>query len=360
MNFQYIKYKEIRGIKIQLKHKHKKGDNMKKVGIIYGGMSTEHEVSKMSAASVIENLNKEKYEITAIFIDTDGKWYITKENSKEEIINIYEELSKLEVVFPVLHGKYGEDGTIQGMLEMLKIPYVGCKVLASSIGMDKAYTKIIFEKAGIAQAPYVYVQKQGEAYKIINRNFEEEELNIQNITNQITFPMFVKPSNSGSSVGVKKANNIEELMKAIENAGKYDSKILIEQGIDGKEVECAILETNNKEVIASTVGEIMSAEEFYSFNAKYNIPESKTVIPAMIEQSQIEEIKALAIKAFKAIDGSGLSRVDFFVEKGTNKIYINEINTMPGFTKISMYPKLFEAVGINYSELLDKLIENAI
>ena len=170
--------------------------------------------------------------------------------------------------------------------------------------------------------------------------------------------MFVKPANSGSSVGVKKANNIEELQKAIENAGQYDNKILVEQGIDGKEVECAILEDEN-EILASTVGEIMSAEEFYSFDAKYNIPESKTIIPANIEKEQIEEIRALAIKAFRAIDGSGLSRVDFFVEKGTNKIYINEINTMPGFTKISMYPKLFEAVGISYSELLNKLIENA-
>lgn len=170
--------------------------------------------------------------------------------------------------------------------------------------------------------------------------------------------MFVKPSNSGSSVGVRKANNEEELIKAIENAGDYDCKILVEQGIDGKEVECAVLELKGKEVMASTVGEIMSAEEFYSFDAKYNIPESKTIIPATIDEKLIEEIRKLAIKAFKAIDGSGLSRVDFFIEKETNKIYINEINTMPGFTKISMYPKLFESIGIAYSELLDKLIEN--
>ena len=169
--------------------------------------------------------------------------------------------------------------------------------------------------------------------------------------------MFVKPSNSGSSVGVKKATSDQELKMAIENAGQYDTKILVEQGIDGKEVECAILD--GKDVVASTVGEIKSAEEFYSFDAKYNIPESKTVIPAEITEQQIEEIRKLAIKAFKAIDGKGLSRVDFFVEK-TNKIYINEINTMPGFTKISMYPKLFEVAGISYSELLDKLIENAI
>ena len=170
--------------------------------------------------------------------------------------------------------------------------------------------------------------------------------------------MFVKPSNSGSSVGVKKATNDQELKMAIENAGQYDTKILVEQGINGKEVECAILD--GKDVVASTVGEIMSAEDFYSFDAKYNIPESKTVIPAEITEEQIEEIRKLAIKAFKAIDGKGLSRVDFFVERETNKIYINEINTMPGFTKISMYPKLFEAVEVSYSKLLDKLIENAI
>ena len=224
--------------------------------------------------------------------------------------------------------------------------------------MDKVYTKIIFEKAGIPQAPYMYIKKVDETYKIITENFEEEELELEKITSKLEFPMFVKPSNSGSSVGVKKATNIEELKMAIENAGQYDNKILVEQAIDCKEVECAILD--GKEVIASTVGEIMSAEEFYSFDAKYNIPESKTIIPANIEEEQIEEVRRLAIKAFKAIDGKGLSRVDFFVEKETNKIYINEINTMPGFTKISMYPKLFDKVGVTYSELLDRLIENAM
>ena len=332
---------------------------MKKVGIIYGGCSTEHEVSKMSAASVTENLNKEKYEIIQICIDKSGKWYRIENNLKKEISNIIEELNQLDVVFPVLHGKYGEDGTIQGMLELLGIPYVGCKVLASSVGMDKVYTKIIFEKAGIPQTPYVYVKKQENGYKIISANFEEEEFDIEKVVSKLKFPMFVKPSNSGSSVGVRKANNEEELIKAIENAGHYDCKILVEQGIDGKEVECAVLELKGKEIMASTVGEIMSAEDFYSFDAKYNIPESKTIIPAAIDEKLIQEIRKLAINAFKAIDGSGLSRVDFFVEKETNKIYINEINTMPGFTKISMYPKLFESVGIAYSELLDKLIENA-
>mgnify|MGYP002569046072 CR=1 FL=1 len=329
---------------------------MIKLGIVYGGVSTEHDISVMSAKSVIENLDKEKYEIHEIYINKYGKWYEVIDDEKEEIYNLIWTLKKLDVVFPVLHGLGGEDGTIQGMLEMLQVPYVGCKVLASSVGMDKVYTKIIFEKAGIPEAPYVYIKKKENGYIIVNENFEEEEFKVESITKKLNYPMFVKPSNSGSSVGVKKATNNEELKMAIENAGQYDNKILIEQGINAREVECAILD--GTEVRASTVGEIMSAEEFYSFDAKYNIPESKTIIPADISKEQIEQIQKLAIRAFKAIDGSGLARVDFFIEKDTNKIYINEINTMPGFTKISMYPKLFEAVGITYTELLDKLIEN--
>lgn len=331
---------------------------MIRLGIIYGGISTEHDVSEMSAKSVIENLDKEKYEIHEIYINKYGKWFEVKNGKKEEIYNLVWTLTDLDVVFPILHGLGGEDGTIQGMLEMLKIPYVGCGVLASSVGMDKVYTKIIFEKAGIPQAPYMYIKRKEDEYVIINENFEEEEFKSEKITSKLKFPMFVKPSNSGSSVGVKKASSVEELKRAIENAGQYDCKILVEQGIDAKEVECAILD--GKDIFASTVGEIQSAEEFYSFDAKYNIPESKTVIPAEITNEQIEEVRKLAVRAFKAIDGKGLARVDFFIEKETNKIYINEINTMPGFTKISMYPKLFEAVGISYSDLLDRLIENAL
>lgn len=331
---------------------------MIKLGIVYGGVSTEHDISVMSAKSVIENLDKEKYEIHEIYINKYGKWYEVIDNEKEEIYNLIWALKKLDVVFPILHGLGGEDGTIQGMLEMLQVPYVGCKVLASSVGMDKVYTKIIFEKAGIPEAPYVYIKKKENGYIIVNENFEEEEFKVESITKKLNYPMFVKPSNSGSSVGVKKATNNEELKMAIENAGQYDNKILIEQGINAREVECAILD--GTEVRASTVGEIISAEEFYSFDAKYNIPESKTIIPADISKEQIEQIQKLAIRAFKAIDGRGLARADFFIEKDTNKIYINEINTIPGFTKISMYPKLFESVGIKYSELLDKLIANAI
>ena len=331
---------------------------MIKLGIIYGGISTEHDISVMSAKSIIENLDKEKYEIHEIYINEYGKYFENSSGEREEIYNLVWTLKDLDVVFPVLHGLGGEDGTIQGMFEMLKIPYVGSEVLASSIGMDKVYTKAIFEKARIDQAPYIYIKKNKNGYAIIDEKFEEEEFKIEKITDKIKFPMFVKPSNSGSSIGVKKATNNSELKMAIEHAGEYDNKILVEQGIDAREIECAVLE--DKDIIASTVGEIISAEEFYSFDAKYNIQESKTIIPAEIEESKMEEIKKLAVKAFKAIDGKGLARVDFFIEKETNKIYINEINTMPGFTKISMYPKLFEAVGITYSELLDKLIEKAL
>lgn len=327
---------------------------MIKLGVIYGGISTEHDVSEMSAKSVIENLDKQKYEIHEIYINKYGKWF----ENNEEIYNLVWTLKELDVVFPVLHGLGGEDGTIQGLLEMLQVPYVGCGVLASSVGMDKVYSKIIFGRAGIAQAPYVYVKRVNEEYFIINDNFEKEEFQIGKITSKLQFPIFVKPSNSGSSVGVKKATNVEELKMAIQYAGQFDTKILVEQGINAKEVECAILD--GEEVTASTVGEILPAEEFYSFDAKYNMPESKTLTPADITNEQIEEIKKLAIRAFRAIDGKGLARVDFFIEKETNNIYINEINTMPGFTKISMYPKLFEEVGIQYSELLDRLIQIAI
>ena len=344
--------------------------NKIKIGVIFGGMSTENEVSCISGASVIKHLNKEKYNVFPIYIDKIGNWYKVKlediekseelEN-KEHIENITEYLKQMDVIFPVLHGLYGEDGTIQGLFELLKIPYVGCGVLASSVGMDKVYTKLIFEKANINQAKYIYIRKYNEKYIYIDEEFNEKILELEDITkitnDKLRFPVFVKPSNSGSSVGINKAHNIEELKNAIVEAGKYDNKILIEEGIVGKEVECAVL--GNEDVISSCVGEIKSADEFYSYDAKYNNENSKTLIPAEISEENSKEIQKLAIKAFKAISGRGLSRVDFFIEDKTEKIYINEINTLPGFTSISMYPKLFEAVGISYEKLLDNLIELA-
>ena len=328
---------------------------MIKVAVIYGGMSTEHDVSMVSAQNVIENLNASKYDIYKIEIAKNGEWL----NNGKKIKNVVEILQKMDVVFPVLHGLYGEDGTIQGMLEMLKVPYVGCKVLASSVCMDKVYTKYILKNAKINQAKFVYIKNENT---YVDDDLEEMDLQndeiIDVVNKKLGFPVFVKPSNSGSSVGVTKANNGEELVRAIQTASQYDKKILIEEAIVGKEVECAVL--GNDEVKASTVGEIISAEDFYTYDAKYNNSESKTVIPALIPEKIIEEIRRCAIKAFKAVDGSGLARVDFFVEKDTNKVFLNEINTMPGFTEISMYPKLWEASGISYSELLDELIKLAL
>lgn len=339
---------------------------MKKLGVIFGGMSTEDKVSCISGASVIENLNKEKYEVFPIFIDKNGNWFkveITEENklkmeNKKQIENVFTYLKQMDLIFPILHGLYGEDGTIQGLLELLKVPYVGCGVLASSVGMDKVYTKIIFDKANIKQAKYVYIRGYNDKYIYVDDSFNEKILDLKEILNvvieKIKFPMFVKPSNSGSSVGISKVNSKEELEKAIIEASKFDRKILIEEGIDGREVECAVL--GNENVISSCVGEIKSSDEFYSYDAKYKSKESKTLIPAKISAEKSEEIRKLAVKAFKAIDGKGLSRVDFFIENESETVYINELNTLPGFTNISMYPKLFEQIGINYSDLLDKLI----
>ena len=328
---------------------------MIKVAVIYGGMSTEHDVSVVSAKNVIDNLNIGKYEIHKIEISKNGEWL----SNGKRIKNIVEELQKVDVVFPVLHGLYGEDGTIQGMLELLRIPYVGCKVLASSVCMDKVYTKYILNMAKINMAKFIYIKNEN-----IYVDDDLEEIELQNdeiidvVEKKLGFPVFVKPSNSGSSVGVTKANNAGELIKAIQTASMYDKKVLIEEAIVGKEVECAVL--GNDKVLASTVGEILSAEDFYTYDAKYKNSESKTVIPGDLPQEVIDEIKIIAIKAFKAVDGSGLARVDFFVQNKTNKIYLNEINTMPGFTSISMYPKLWEHEGLSYSELLDQLIKLAL
>ena len=342
-----------------------------KLGVIFGGESTENEVSVVSANSILNNLDTEKYDIYPIYIDKEGTWWeYEKQNNikfgikirnKKLIENERKYLNQLDVIFPVLHGKYGEDGTIQGFFELVGLPYVGCQVLSSSIGMDKAYSKIIFEKAGLRQADYEYIRKYKDKYIYVNKNFEEEILTLESVAKKISkelkYPMFVKPSNAGSSVGINKAKNFEQLKDYIEIASQFDNKILIEQGINGREIECAVL--GNEEVIASCVGEIKPAEEFYSYNAKYSNEKSKTEIPADLPKEISEKIRKQAIKAFKSIDGKGLARVDFFVERKSNEIYINEINTMPGFTSISMYPKLFEKSGISYKELLNRLVDLA-
>lgn len=335
---------------------------MIKLGVLYGGKSTEREVSRKSAKSVLDNLNKEKYEIYPIFIDENGTWFEENETEKIEIENVIKYLKNLDVVFPVLHGLWGEDGTIQGLFEIAGVKYVGCKVLASSIGMDKAYTKIIFEKANIKQTKYLYIKKyRGNKYIYIDGQMNEKLITMDELLDiaekELKYPIFVKPSNSGSSVGVNKAQNRDELRHNIEESQKFDNKILIEQGIIGKEVECAVLENDEIGIEVTNPGEILPAGEYYSFDSKYNDASSETLLDARISEEQKRKIMELAKKAFMAIDGNGLSRVDFFVENSTNKIYINEINTMPGFTNISMYPKLFEKYGYEYSKLLDKIIE---
>lgn len=343
-----------------------------KLGVIFGGMSTENEVSCISGLSVIRALDKDKYDIFPIYIDKSGNWFevLNIKNHKKKgeeledkrpIDNIMKFLKSFDVVFPVLHGLYGEDGTIQGIFEMLKVPYVGCGVLASSVAMDKVYSKIVFERAGFNQAKYVYIRSFGDEYIYVDEQFNEYAFHLDDVVNLIAkkleFPMFVKPSNSGSSVGINKVVDKEFLKEAIVEAARFDKKILIEEGIIGREVECAVL--GNEHVITSCIGEVKAADDFYSYDAKYNNEDSKTLIPAIVSEDKLKEIQSLAVKAFKCIDGKGLSRVDFFIESGTERVFINEINTLPGFTGISMYPKLFECSGLKYGDLLDKLVELA-
>lgn len=342
-----------------------------KLGVIFGGMSTEHEVSIVSGNSILKKLNKEKYEIFPIFISKDGQWYKmneipeepkVEENNIEKIDDINSYLKQLEVVFPILHGKYGEDGTLQGLLEMLKIPYVGCGVLASAVAMDKVYCKMIFKSVNIKQAKYVYIKKDKEQYIYVDEEFNElkEDISVicSKIEEKIKYPMFIKPSNSGSSVGINKAKNREELENAIKYAAQFDTKVLVEEGIVGREIECSVL--GNEDVKASCVGEVKPAEEFYTYDAKYNNAESKITIPANIDEKLADEVRKIAVRAFKSIDGKGFARIDFFVNDNTKEIYVNEINTLPGFTNISMYPKLWEKSGLKYEDLLDELINLAL
>lgn len=304
---------------------------MKKVLLIYGGSSTEHEVSCNSAKNIIKNIDKSKYDLTTLKITKDNIWI-----SNDKIVdNIIEYLKQFDVIFPITHGTKGEDGKLQGMLDFFDIKYVGPKTGESFICMDKEYSKMVFEKLGVNVVPYEIYDKN----KQIN----------------IPFPVIVKPANGGSSVGISKANNEQELNQAIEKANLYDSKIILEQFIKGQELECAVLE--DEEIIVSEVGEIKSANEIYDYDSKYINSESQTIIPAHIPNDISNSIKETAEYLFKKMNLKGLSRIDFFYDG--NKIYINEINTLPGFNEISMYPKLITNLGMSYQELITKLIENA-
>ena len=353
--------------------------NKKNVLLLFGGMSGEYEITLKSVTSIFKYIDKEKYNVSLVGITLDGEWIycgqdidsvtndtwanthgtssydidinmVPQRNKKVGIyFNKEDKFMNIDAIIPVLHGPYGEDGKIQGLLEISQIPYVGCGVLASSVGMDKLICKKVFSQAGIPQVDYTYTTRM---------DFElntEEELN--KIESSIKYPIFVKPANMGSSVGISKANDRKELHDGILEALKYDVRIVLEEGRNVREIEVAVL--GNEVVVPSIAGEIIPAKDFYDFDDKYVDGASICQIPAKISEEQMSYIRENAVKAFKSIDGKGLSRVDFFIDKDTNEIFINEINTFPGFTNISMYPKMWEATGIEYSALLDKLIELA-
>ncbi len=342
--------------------------------VLFGGESTEYEISLRSAASILEHLNPKRYDLTLVGITKDGRWYhyeggidrILKDGwyregmdhvlidyaSKDGTLLIGKDgtytKKPIDAVFPILHGKNGEDGTVQGLFELSGVPYVGTGLLSSAVSMDKAYTKILFAHAGIPQANWVE----------LNRDESDLAAMVLKAESRLGYPMFVKPSNAGSSIGIGKAKDRASLMEAINTAFSFDRRIIIEEFLTGHEVECAVMGVRNA-ARATCAGEILAANEFYDYEAKYsdNVT-SELVIPADLPKGVQETIKRLAVRAFAAVDGRGLSRVDFFVDGDT--VRINEINTMPGFTSISMYPKLFMHTGMAYSEILDALIDIAL
>ncbi len=376
-----------------------------RIGILFGGRSGEHEVSLLSAASVLNAIEKDKYEVVPIGITKDGRWVTATDAENllrgklvieprhlragdpdltpaaavlargEAVVVPPEPVHRqsglvpfqtdsmparrasdrainVDVIFPVLHGTFGEDGTIQGLLELADIPYVGAGVLGSAAGMDKDIMKSLFIAAGIPIVKHITILRSAWEK-------EPKELRKQ-IESKLKYPMFAKPANLGSSVGISKAHNGRELGPAIEEAAKFDRKIVIEEGVGGKknkarEIECSVL--GNDEPVASVPGEIVPVKEFYDYNAKYLDEGSELIIPAKLTKAEIKKVQELAVRAFKAVDCSGLARVDFLMDPKTRKIYLNEINTMPGFTAISMYPKLWAASGLDYPDLIDRLIQ---
>lgn len=339
---------------------------MKKIGLLYGGKSAEHEVSLSTACAVTQALNFKQYEVHPIFITLDGEWLKgpqlqapaksieelqfksnNKPNNITEFIEAHNE-HQFDVIFPLLHGTNGEDGTVQGLLEVLNIPYVGNGVLASAAGMDKVVMKQLFEVAGLAQTPYTH---------FLRSEWETNQETILDACEKLQLPLFVKPANLGSSVGVSRAANREELIQAINFALKYDRKIVVEQGVVGREIEIAVL--GNNEPKTSVVGEIKPLTEFYDYDSKYKDNSTELIIPAQVEANALATLEDMAIRAFKILDLSGLVRADFFVT-ASNEVFINEVNTLPGFTPVSMYPMLWQKAGLEYSALIDELIRLAI
>lgn len=367
-----------------------------RVGVIFGGRSGEHEVSLMSASSIISAIDKSKYEVVPIGITRSGRWLLSGDPLKALRAGIEEapgtplafltdpgkpalvKLSEtggamvpaaagpggavegaagagtvsvsVDVVFPVLHGPYGEDGTVQGLLELANLPYVGAGVLASAVGMDKATAKAIWRERGLPIVDYLVC---------LRREWEQRpDAVVREIEVKFGYPVFVKPANLGSSVGISKAHDHDELYRAMALAARYDRRILAEKAVDAREIECSVL--GNDDPVASVPGEIVPCNEFYDYDAKYIDERSELKIPADLPPGVAAEVRRLAVEAFKAIDGAGMARADFFLERGTDVLYINEVNTIPGFTKISMYPKLWEASGLSYPDLINRLIELAV
>lgn len=326
---------------------------MKKVLVLCGGNSSEHKVSLISAKSILNNIDNNLFEASTVIIDYDNKWYEYggkvdylsewKQQEYEYIENIVDYLKKYDVVFPITHGTNGEDGKLQGMLDLFDIKYVGCKTSTSAICMDKDFSKMIFSYLGIPQVPFI---------TITNKKFK-----IHDIIKKLGLPLIVKPANGGSSIGINKANNKKELKKAIIEAFKYDEKIIIEKFIKARELECGILE--DKDFYISEIGEILPANEFYDYNAKYENKKSCTTIPAKLTKEVKDKIIKYVKIAFDGINGKGFARTDFFYDEDNGQLYLNEINTLPGFTEISMYPKLFAYSGIEYKDLITKLINNS-
>ena len=349
-----------------------------RLALLYGGRSGEHEVSIASATSVMQAIDRDKYDVLPVYLTTEGRWLpgvepalLTAGAHPAASVALFssdpqqpgllplssaaavqpEQAQPVDVVFPLLHGTYGEDGTVQGLLELANVPYVGSGVLGSAAGMDKDVMKTLFSAAGLPVVPHVLVRRH---------EWEQQPSAVQKrILQTLSLPVFVKPANLGSSVGISKVSEAADLPDALDLACRYDRRVLVEQGLDCREFECSVL--GNDEPQASVIGEIVPSREFYDYQAKYSDDESSELrIPADIDADLADSLRAMAVAAFQAVDAAGLARVDFFFETRTGTPYVNEINTLPGFTTISMYPKLWEASGLSYAELIDNLVRLAI
>ncbi|MBM3225846.1 MAG: D-alanine--D-alanine ligase [Candidatus Tectomicrobia bacterium] len=350
-----------------------------RLAVLFGGRSGEHEVSIASATSVLQAIDRRKYEVLPVYLTPEGRWLpevepahvlqpgaqpptqspvlLSSDPQQRGLLPLAAQSGAhtvgarpVDVVFPLLHGTYGEDGTVQGLLELADVPYIGAGVLGSAVGMDKGVMKVLFQAAGLPVVPYLVVRRL---------DWEQRPADVQtHILQTLTLPVFVKPANLGSSVGISKVKQVETLPAALDLACQYDRRLIIEQGMDCRELECSVLGNDEPEV--SIVGEIISHREFYDYEAKYREGQSELCIPAAIDDALAAELRQLAALAFRAVDAAGLARVDFFVERQTGTPYVNEINTLPGFTTVSMYPKLWEASGLPYAQLIDRLVQLAL